>query len=1057
MRHWVTAAVIGFLCWAAAQAELRSGFGRTAGGEPPALTREQAFAFPGLPWSYPNAVWRPGTDDVYGICASGVKIATCVAEPANGLTCGVLTGVYWNHNKLDTSYFELRTAFGHQFGDCEILIRRFGYGGQVDTVTEWLVSDETITAGWIPLWAFQHQHALANTEYSTVLGAMSGADRTAEGAVYYRTYTAFPRIEFLDSCEVWMRSAAGSHFNDLGGAAGMQKLPLQTVYFGVDYALLPSRSELHGRRMVTQARLTCPRNFDLSVLARTPLGRKGFVWGLSLGMSPGFTLATNDPWQATSPYAIDHRKFPDHNLDYSMLEENQLFWFGDSLSGGPVYGTLRGAHASGGSTIRINKPDSTRSWGDYVPPRARDLYRDEYYMFVVRDGADPMEGGGCFVSKALTDCTSYWLATIEDIVGEVTGGTFDQTYQSGDTVLLVSGYWAQGTGSEDFPHRAGFYIYNALHQFNWGGYNATKYTDVTYDSVLVNAATGLPVIGSAARGMSMLRIFGSGDHPAHIQFGPNERFTWGILKAKDFQNPHNLGLYSWRITAAMSYGVDDGPQWYAPPMNPAVIADTIWLWKGYVVDNNKTVVSNWAQISLDADSQGSGVDSVKTISGQAGLLDYIGLNLTTGSAGLHRPIFVFDSKSGVNSDPWTDELTDSTHKVQDSVALELFPKAGQWGANWLSGAHFAKDSSWLGVVDLSEIPNYTTVSAHYLKFYRGEPLLDSLKISAYQFPPGRHGLWRYRLPAYTVREGFDTKLGLLWTYWDSRNVAPAVADSSSSNLIRLYVPAYGYPDPEWVSRLIVYSHAAAGAAPPDTFVIRFSWFDANGNQAVDAGESWVKDIHLRSDTPTSNRDADNPHIAGYVNSTPDRTFRLLCSLREDTVQAGRKSPRDSLRGLTIVSATCSLLVASYDSSAARNIYGFPVRHSSARVTWTESQATWNARATGTNWQSAGGDIWTDDTLVTWSTNLTLPPGPTTTTNEWLVLDITSLVDDMATLPDSVIDGFALVASGAHPDTVSSRIGFQPSDTHSAMSPNQVTMGAVSNEGAVIWTIIAVAE
>lgn len=1036
----------------------RSGdFARTAGSAVPMITKEQAFYYPAIPWAYPGHKWIPEVGGgSYGIPAAPIKIATLYAEPDSGYPCGVWTGFYWNFQGLDTSAFEYRTAWGHQYGDMEILALRFGYGGQVDTVTEWLTGDTTITAGWIPMWALEHLHALANTEYSTVLGSLAGATRAAGSVPRYRAYYSIPRCEFLDSLQIWVRGSAGSEYNDFGGVDGLQEVPTQTVYMSADYVLLKSKSELYQRRMVTQARRGAPRNADLFTLARTPLGYKGGVLGLSAGVSPAYTLATNAPWETSAPYGLNFRRSPDANLDYSMLEEDQLFFLGKGESGGPLFTTLNGSHPSGGSTMRIHKPDSTKSWEDYVPLRARDRFRDAYHIFVIRDAADPVEGGGVFVSTALADCTTYWKATITDIVGEVTGGTFDQTYQDGDQCVLVSVMVAEGTGMEDFLAKAGFYLYEALHHFNWQGWPATVYTDVSYDSVLTNATTHLPVIGSASFGTSLYRIFGVGDNPVNLTFGPDERFTWAILKAKDFQSPHTLTNYTWRFTSAMTYYVQDGVQWYSPVLPEGVIADTIELSQAYIVDNSK---NSWANVLVTADSSGTGVDSLQTISGVPGQLDWISLNLATGGTyALHRPILVFPTGSG--ADAWDDSLTATTHKVQDSVVLEVFLNGSSWNGNWLAGKHFADDSSYWSVVDLSEIPNYETVTSNYLKFFIGEDSLAGLKGSAYDYPSSYVQKLRWSLPAGTVRENLDTKLGVLWSTWDLRGIAPQISTGSASHIRRLYLLGGSYPDAELRTRLVVYSHSAAGAASGDTIVIRFSWFD-DGDQTLESGESWVKDIELRSDTPTTNRDSDNPYYAGYTNTTPDRTFRRLVSLLDTETLAGLSSARDSIEGMTIVAATCSMLVASYDSSAIRSIYAFPVKHATANVHWVEPEATWNARSTGNNWQTAGGDYTTasGDTLAVFTTNTSLLPAPMATTNEWVVVDVQSLVELMAgsSVADSTVDGFILVASGNHPDTANSRIGFQPSDVYTVMSPNPAVDGAVSGEGAVIWTIIAVAN
>lgn len=1029
------------------QAFGRGNFGRTGSGEDGFMGKAELFYDMTAP--YPAAVWRPGIDNVYGICAAGTKIGVCRSEPANGLNAGVLSGVYYNHKAtLDTNKFELKTAFGHQWTDQEILVRRFK-NGAADTLTERLLVDSTIVRGWQNMGAFQHQHMLSDFEYSSPMGAMVSSNRSSNVNEFYRSYIAFPMIEFADSIEVWVRSAAGGEFNDFGGVNGMQESPVQNVYHGVEYFLVPTAMDLYGRRVGLQARRTIPRNQDISILGWTPKGRRGFVWALSYGVSPGFTLATNAPWSVSSPYGPNFRKFADNVIGHSMLEEDQVLFCGDSLMGQPYFTQLHGEHASGSSTVRIAKP-TTKQWADFVPDRASPVFYGQYIFFAVRDAAVPTEGGfvGCVTS--LADCTSYWKGTLATLTDEVTGATFDQTYQAGDGCVLFSNYVWRSTGSEDAPARGGFYNYNARHSFGWQGYTANKYDDIYPDSMLWNVAGSAPLVGTKSPGHNLYRVFGSGYRSQQFRFGADGRFVWAILKSKPNHGGTTLSNYSWMNHASMWYVTEDSDDYYSPMLPAGVIADTIYLYKGYIVDNS---ANSWANVQLTADSVGSGFDSLKAIGGVSGQLDFISLNLSTGGAwALHRPILIFDSETGSVSEPWSDSIDASNHKVQDSTWLEVFQQGTSWNGLWLSGAHFADDSSYWSVTDLDWIPNYTTVSSSYLKFMRGADSLAGVKGSAYDYPSDQAAKIKWTLPPYTVREGKDTQLGLLWSTWDDRAIAPQIGTGGATNIRRLNLLGAGYPDQNLWTRLIVFSHSESGAASPDTVYISFQWRDLDSDGNVDAGESYVKDVSIRSDTPTSPRDGDNPNTVGYTNASPDRTYRQLISLEQ--------TARDSIEGWTIVSAGCSILVTGYDSAAVRSFYAFPVGHATANVTWNESQVTWNARSTGNNWQSAGGDYLSTatDTLATFTnTATTFNTAPMATTNEWIWVPCTKAIEEMAStvIADSTRDGFIIVPSGTHPDTQNARVTFNPSDFSATMSPNQTTGGATTNMGSVILHIVAI--
>ena len=94
----------------------------------------------------------------------------------------------------------------------------------------------------------------------------------------------------------------------------------------------------------------------------------------------------------------------------------------------------------------------------------------------------------------------------------------------------------------------------------------------------------------------------------------------------------------------------------------------------------------------------------------------------------------------------------------------------------------------------------------------------------------------------------------------------------------------------------------------------------------------------------------------------------------------------ALAGQTIVSATLRLYGESFSGSTSavtEDIY----RVGSA---WTESQATWQASATGSNWANQGGDA-----LGTAGTQLSNPfthwTGNGTRTPQWFEFDVTGLV------------------------------------------------------------------
>lgn len=925
--------------------------------------------------------------NVYQVPAAGIRLACVRSVPDSGFRAGVLTSIWRNHRAVHAlSKFLNRCAAMHQLTDMEILIRRF-YGGIADTITENLTGDTTVVRGWVNLSGLEGSPFLPLDEYSNQYTSLVNGNRSSDLTTYIRSQKTFPRIEFRDSIEVWVRSPAGSAFNDYGGPLGMQMVPTQnSIYHSVDALLVPAASDLYGRRVHIQVREFIPRNYDCAMLGYTQTGgRKGFVWYTSYATGPCYTIASNAPWKTSSPYGIDYRQFPDNNNTYAHLEEDGAFYLGYGDAGKPIFTTLHGAHSSGASTVRIAKPDADKGLAEYFPLLPPNIgHRQNATMFNIRQAANPASGGGAFacLTSAVEDCTDYWKVSLITIVEEVLS-TLNANYDDGDEVIIVTNGKGVITGTEDGVggNANGFYSYNSDLNANWQTMLSNPYTDVTADSVLWRISGDSAYIGQAARGYSASRVWSpSVDNPAVLPFRKGEICSYASFKYKPAHASVDQSVLTRKCFATTVYVTEDvGYYSSAPVLRDTVYADLVTAIDN---DNSGTTSADWDSLARPSrsaagagrDTVGSGLGSVTnhTIDWQPISLNYSG----SGKVSTSRLHMNFPTDDFV----WN---VGGQHKEISRIWVEWFAEGTQWNSEWLCSDTFPVDSSYLAVVRTS-LPVNTSHVTQSLRFLRNDSL-GGIKFSMYDYPDDYFARIAVTLPDSVLQQGLYTNLAIRWGTYDVRRIFPAVPFSGNS-IVRLNVADAAYPDVMLRPKMVIEYTLSAGNVP-DTVNVSFTDDRSSSN--------WIKDAFVIDGSSTTQSGSIQVRID--ANTTGTRNRKGLLSLTQ--------AARDSLKGKTAVSAVCSVFVNSVSSIAGDQLKLYVIADNDSSVMWAEPTADVSAlkRDVTNNLNWPGGRTLGPTTFASPFATYTVD---SLVQNNWFVFSVLPAIQSMCStsVADSLRDG-----------------------------------------------------
>lgn len=980
----------------------------------------------------------------YKLCnvpPSGRRLFCVRSQPSNGYSAGVLSAIYINFTPPGTSW-DAVTSFPVAYRwltDSEFLILNW-MDGVPDTVTRRVIGDTTDAGDWIPRSGVDGVFGYPtgtmsqwNNPWSSLTSVYAGTgSETGVRATIVRPY-----IEFVDSVEVWMRSFGGSYFNSFGtyndvtGAIDTsfcKKGTITAAYMGVEYSLVPSTSSLYGRRCRIQYTLNRPRNYDLVVCGFTHLGTAdGFVryWGTGIGTS--YTIASNSPWiTGGSPWQPMYNNFPDFNND-GALEFNFSQWKGTGIKGSPIFATLKGSPSAGATTIDVYKPDPSKSWSDYVPIRGdrfvttnRDL---ELYKLVIRNSSAASTGGDYLAFATLTDNSSYW--TFSSIYTSETtefNTSLQGNYSDGDQVIILSNYVTEGTGSEDWPSPSGFYqAYNQLPNYDWTGYPAIMNFNHSADSVLWTPASDTRNGTTRTQQQSQYRLWGPDlSYPQEMRFGAGERVMFAYNKNKPTHGAVTESNYSWPIENTFVYYTNDllDGNTPAPTKRFEVFnifsGDTaMWFslrdkgsatWANAILDTTATT----SGVTTDA---GFGMDSCK----------FAAYNVS----GANQKAWAY-GYLGFNTLSWEDSLAPDSTKTLDSLILDIYLTSF---SGRLMSTDFSDDSSRIAVVKAdfqpvtlnSELENITSLIDNYGPVcFDKTTVYGTFKGSMYtSYYGSERNHIRVSLSTTALREGHATQLGLVLYDHVVLGIEPTTNGNVGSSP---YIIAHTSDD-SYETSLTAYWHATASAPPADTIFISFGWNDANANNLITADEKWLKDNYIRLDQNTTNFGTSEDVQTGVVSA--GRVHYPMFSF----TQAGR----DSIEGLSIHLALCSLYVNNYDSTTGDTFLVRTIGHASQTVTWGETDCSYRYRVNSTttawpdtSWYSGVGTTLGAvlDTITTrWAPyggvyfpiiNKGNTAAGAPSSGEWVVLTVTQAVADMAStvIADELRDGFIILKRSA---------------------------------------------
>lgn len=705
--------------------------------------------FNNLESPYPEGPVRQASA-VTAVYAGGSLVFTARAEPENGYSALVVRNLYINPGYPASSPTPVFMD-NYQVARCEVML--IGFDGAVpDTATK-IKIDTTVRGGYIPRSGLEGLFQWPITEGTNGWVTLSSSDRSSTQHAY--ASVVHLNMEAIDSVQVWLRPYIGVPYADTTWT-GLPSL-LGNFYCGVEWQLIPNKSQLYGRRLAVQYTRKITKCIDYICGGLTPAGKSGFVRMYAYGYGGDWNCtnasgASVRPWSASAPYTELRSVRPTVQHD-KMMEEDPVLY----RKYPPVITTLSAGAAANAASITINAP--ALPWASYVPDGNEFTYEGGFMPVLVYNNSDPVDTTSYYCRKTtvVDNGNNTWTLTFVDVDADnERNGNFKPIHalDAGDTVVLTGNWLIRGTGGEDWPMMGGYYNLNAVIWAPTAGFPAVRGSNYALDSVLANGT-------SIVRGCSMYRMFGLDDNGGGmpLTFDSVNRLWFYQQKTRTNRLSANDSLWhhAWEFESTIVYYTND-------LLTPLTVYQT-QSWEASagdgVLEKTGGSAANYATTFVNATTANNASYTSATTN------TYPITATADGSIALTRWFYPFATNSG--SSPWV-----ATGKTIKRCWLSFFVKSfdARNNSTSFSVKPYWSDSTQVWVTANTQASMTQLVVADYDNV--GEDSLGGIRYSTVTNSSTKYTEVRIPVSTSVLVEGQDTKLALRMGKWDVGEILPGV-------------------------------------------------------------------------------------------------------------------------------------------------------------------------------------------------------------------------------------------------------------------------------------------